>query len=994
MAMRPFTTMWADRGRRPAAAAARATTGAARIDAGRPFSGTCGAGRVEWLLVAAISCATLATAAEPDFVRDVRPLLAKHCLTCHSGELAKSGLRLDVKARAFAGGDGHGPAILPGRADESPLVQFARGDDPAMRMPPADADAEPVPPAGIATLAAWVNAGARWPDGVDTAQVADRLDHWAFRPVVRHDPPAVRAAGWPRNDVDRFILARLESEGLAPAPEAHQRDWLRRVHFDLVGLPPAPEEVDRFLADTAADAHDRVVEKLLASPRHGERFAQHWLDVVRYADTHGYEVNTERPNAWPYRDWCIAAFNADMPYDRFVREQIAGGPRGSEASTGFLVTAAVLLPGQIGADDVSKRAARQDALADIVMNTSDTVLGLSIGCARCHDHKFDPVTQRDYYALQACFAGVEYGERMLETPAAAALRAEHDAARRRIEEIDRELPRFAPLARGGHVRPAVVAALNVDRFAPVTARRLRLTILDTNSLEPCIDELEVFDTQGRNVALAAAGGVPAASGSLVTAGVHELAHVNDGQYGNGRSWMAATRKDGWVTIEFAEPATIDRIVWGRDRTGKFTDRVPVAYRIEVSAAAGADDAAGWTLVADATDRVAFGGKPAAGETGGGEGGGLSADERQAVAGLEVERKRLDERVRIAVRDTRVFAGSFRPPDPVHLLHRGDAEQRKEELAPASPAAFAELVPPVGLATDAPEPERRAALAAWLTDPAHPLTSRVIVNRVWQWHFGTGLVDTPNDFGRNGSRPSHPELLDWLADEFVARGWSIRHLHRLIVLSSTYRQAATATAAGLARDADDRLLWRFPPRRLEAEMIRDAMLAVSGRLNLEMGGRGFDLFRSRGGLTGFPPIERFEAGGRRRMIYAHRIRMEKDDVFGAFDCPDAGQSMARRRQSTTPIQALNLFNSPFTLDEAAAFAARVEREIDGDVDRGDAAGGPDAERVRRQVERAFTLAFARPPDAAEADAAGRVVREHGLATLCRVIFNTNEFLFLP
>jgi hypothetical protein len=302
---------------------------------------------------------------------------------------------------------------------------------------------------------------------------------------------------------------------------------------------------------------------------------------------------------------------------------------------------------------------------------------------------------------------------------------------------------------------------------------------------------------------------------------------------------------------------------------------------------------------------------------------------------------------------------------------------------------------VSLATASPEEERRAALAVWLTDPAHPLTPRVIVNRVWQWHFGTGLVDTPNDFGRNGSQPTHPELLDWLAGEFVARGWSLRHLHRLIVLSATYRQSAAATAAGLARDADDRLLWRFPPRRLEAETIRDAMLAVSGRLDLTAGGRGFDLFRSRGGLSGFVPIERFEPAGRRRMIYAHRIRMERDDVFGAFDCPDAGQSTARRRQSTTPIQALNLFNSPFTLDEAAAFAARVAADTGA---AGDAAGAaPQAEGeelARRRVERAFRLAFSRAPDAAETEAAARVVREHGLPALCRVLFNTNEFLFLP
>ena len=933
------------------------------------------------------TAAAAARADGPDFVRDIRPLLDTHCVSCHSGELPKGGLRLDIKARAFSGGEGYGAAVVPGRADESPLVRFARGDDPDMRMPPDDSGVEPIPAAGIAMLTAWVDAGAPWPDGVDAASEVDRMDHWAFAPVVRADPPAVRDVDWPRGDIDRFIRARLEAEGLAPAPAADRRTWLRRVSFDLVGLPPDPERVAAFEADEAPDAHERVVEELLASPRYGERYGQHWLDVVRYADTHGYEVNTERPNAWPYRDWCIAAFNTDMPYDRFVREQIAGGPPGTEASTGFLVTAAVLLPGQIGQDDASKRAARQDALADIVVNTSDAILGLTVGCARCHDHKFDPITSRDYYALQAFFAGVEYGERMLETPEAVALRAEHAAARARLEAIDRELPRIQPLARAGHVRPSLSAAMNVDRFAPVRARRLRFTILDTNTLEPCIDELEVYDEQGRNVALASAGAKASASGSIVTAKVHDLAHVNDGRYGNSSSWMADTRRDGWVVIEFPEEVTIDRVVWGRDRTKKFTDRLAVAYRIEVAAAG--DDAA-WTPVADSTDRVAFGAKPA-----GGEGvTGLSPDEARWRDDLEAEKGRLEQRVQAASRDMRVFAGSFTSPHPVHLLHRGDPEQPREELAPRSPAAFARFLQPATPPGDAPERARRAALADWLVARANPLPARVMANRIWQWHFGTGLVDTPNDFGRNGSRPSHPELLDWLADEFVSSGWSIKHLHRLIVLSSTYRQASTATSAGLAADADARLLWRFPPRRLEAETIRDAILAVSGRLNLAMGGRGFDLFASRGGLSGYPPIEHFDAAGRRRMVYAHRIRMEKDDVFGAFDCPDAGQSMARRRQSTTPIQALNLFNSPFTLDEAAAFAARVEADVAaGERGRQDGADVA-ADRVSAWIDRAYALAFARLPDAAERSLVEPIVRAHGLPMLCRVLFNANEFLHLP
>jgi len=922
-----------------------------------------------------------ARADAPDFVRDIRPLLEKHCASCHAGDQAKSGLRLDIKAAAFKGGDGWGPAIVPGKADESPLVQFARGDDPDMRMPPAESDVPPVAPADVARLVEWVNAGAVWPDGVDTATAVDKTDHWSFKPVRRPPVPSVHNATWPRNDIDRFLVARLESEGLKPSPEADCRTWLRRASFDLTGLPPTPEEVVQFVADTSSDAHERVIERLLASPRYGERYAQHWLDVVRYADTHGYEVNTERPNAWPYRDYLIAAFNADLPYDRFVREQIAGGEPGKEASTGFLVTAAVLLPGQIGADDVSKRAARQDALNDIIINTSDTILGLTVGCARCHDHKFDPVTARDYYSLQAFFAGVEYGERVLQTPEALARREELDSMRKRIVEIDHELPRYQPLARAGHRRPAVVADLNSDRITPVSARRLRFTILETNAYEACIDELEVFDSEGRNVALASAGTKSVSSGDNVTAGMHELEFINDGQYGNGRSWMAVTRTDAWVTLSFSDPVTIEQIVWGRDRTGTFKDRTATAYRIEVSAGMGDDDA--WELVADSTDRLAFGTKNED------QLAGLSEEDRATVTSLKKEKAALQSRVTVAERDSQVFAGRFRPPHPVHLLNRGDAEQRKEELSPESPVVFAGAVAPVSLAKDALEPDRRQALAGWLTDPKHPLPARVMVNRIWQWHFGTGLVDTPNDFGRNGSRPSHPELLDWLADEFVTSGWSIKHMHRLIMNSATYRQASAANPDGLAQDADSRLLWRYPPRRLEAEAVRDTMLAVSGRLNLDMGGRGFDLFKSRGGLSGFPPIETFDEKGRRRMIYAHKVRMEKEDVFGAFDCPDAGQSMARRRQSTTPIQALNLFNSPFTIEESQAFAARIEAELAKEPP-----STADAEPVRRQIDRAFQLAYARSPDAVEASSAEAVVREHGLPTLCRVIFNSNEFLFVP
>ncbi|MFM8469237.1 MAG: DUF1549 and DUF1553 domain-containing protein [Limisphaerales bacterium] len=804
---------------------------------------------------------------------------------------------------------------------------------------------------------------------------AEPRDLWAFKPVANPSPPAMKDKAWPRNDVDRFILARLEEKGLRPSPATGRATWLRRVALDLTGLPPTPERVAAFVDDSRADAFERVVDELLGSPRYGERWAQHWLDVVRYADTHGFEVNTERPNAWPYRDYVIRAFNQDTPYDRFIREQIAGDALGQDSATGFLVTASVLLPGQIGADEPSKRLARQDSLDEIVMNIGQTFLGLSVGCARCHDHKFDPISQRDYYAMQGFVAGVEYGDRELRTPEAEAARAEEKRLTVQVAEIERQLARFVPLAKSGGERPPVNARMNIDRFAPVTAKRVRFTIKATKSLEPCIDELEVFDIAGTNVALASTGTTVTASGSNVSADRHELRFVNDGRYGNSRSWMSNEKGRGWVVVEFPSEHTIDRVVWGRDREEKFTDRLATNYVIEVADAAGE-----WRMVADATDRAKF--EPGKATAPVFSTAGLSAADAAEATRLQQERKALEAKIKSLEPGQRAFAGKFRAPDTIRLLYRGDPEQPKEEIPPAVLSALGKLQ----LAKDTAEQARRTGLADWIASPQNPFTARVMVNRIWQGHFGTGLVETPSDFGRNGARPSHLELLDWLATEFVRSGWSVKHMHRLIVLSATYRQGGVQSSVSSKHtraqelDSDVRLLWRFPSRRLEAETIRDAMLAVSGRLDPKMFGRGFNLFAQRGGLSGFTPVETYSGDGLRRMIYAHKVRREREAVFGSFDCPDAGQSTARRRESTTPIQALNLFNSRFTLEESGALAARVQQEA--------------GDSPVKQIRRAYQLALGRAPDAGELADAAPAVREHGLATLCRALFNSNEFLFLP
>jgi mono/diheme cytochrome c family protein len=934
----------------------------------------------------ALSLLTIPASAIPiDFVRDVRPIFEAHCYDCHSGDKRKSGLRLDVKAAALKGGDNHGPDIIPGKAAESPLIHFLTTTNKDEVMPPKGG---PLSEKDIAILTAWVNEGAAWPDGVDTVTLKDPGDHWSFKPLSEPEVPGFKfqVSSSPKpsiegklgtsnlkletNPIDHFIETALKKNDLDFSPPADPSAWLRRVTFDLTGLPPTPGELEAFLKDDRPDARDRIVDALLDSPRYGERWAQHWLDVVRYADTHGFEVNTERPNAWPYRDYVIEAFNADTPYDRFIREQIAGDAFGKDAATGFLVTASVLLPGQIGKDEPSKRLARQDSLDEIVMNIGQTFLGLSVGCARCHDHKFDPISAKDYYAMQAFVAGVEYADRDLGTPEAEAARAEVKRLTARQADIDKALAAFVPLAGSGVDRPMINARENADRFAPVKAKRVRFTILATNNLEPCLDELEVFNTDGANVGLDSAGAKRTSSGNIGVAERHELRFLNDGRYGNSRSWMGSEIGKGWVELEFAQEETIERVVWGRDREGKFTDRLATDYRIEVG-----DSSGKWIFVADAGDRRKFdpAGDKAAEKV---SLNGLNPDEAAKAAPLLKEKSANEGKIRAANNAQKVFAGKFREPDDIHLLNRGDPEQPQDLVVPAVLSTFGDLALP----QETPEQKRRLALADWIANPNNPLTARVMVNRIWQGHFGRGIVPTPSDFGNNGMPPSHPELLDWLAAEFIRSGWSVKHLHRLIVLSRTYGQSSGTHPDGIAKDVDVRLIWRYPSRRLEAEAIRDSMLAVSGKLNLKMYGVGYNLFDQRGGLSGFNPVESFTEQGQRRMIYAHKVRRESEAVFGAFDCPDAGQSTAVRIESTTPIQALNLFNSRFTLDLAAAFAERVAKEA--------------GDEPARQIARAYEIALNRLPDAEEIREIEPVVREHGLATLCRALYNSNEFLFVP
>ncbi len=914
-----------------------------------------------------------ASQSKVDFVRDIQPVIAKNCYPCHGPDQQKGGLRWDSKEIALKGGRS-GPVIVPGDSASSRVIRMVAGLEEDMVMPKKG---DRLTAAQIGLLRAWIDQGASWPEGADPKLEASEL-FWSLKPPVRVNPPPIKHHDLAEGVIDQFIEARLEKDGLALSPPAGRRALIRRMSLDLTGLPPAPEEVQSFIEDKDPRAVEKLADRLLASPRYGERWARHWLDVVRFAESHGYEMNQPRPNAWPYRDYVIRSFNEDKPYDRFVLEQLAGDTLGADEATGFLVG---------GPDDQVKspdeqltKQQRADELHDMVSTTGSAFLGLTVGCARCHNHKFDPISQKDYYSMQAVFAGVNHADRAWRRPGGEKRREERETAQNSLQALERELERFEPVAslaqtEGGEIqphRPAVNARRDVDRFAPIRARWLRFTIEATTGDEPCLDEIEVYthENPARNVALASAGAKVSASGTLPNFDIHKLEHLNDGRYGNSRSWISNEKGRGWVQIEFEQPCEIHRVVWGRDREGKFTDRLASRYRIEV-----AEDTNRWTTVATSVDRRPYRAEPNPGE--GYTADGMAPPEAAKLREL-LERKRgLQTRLAELSVEPMVYAGKFENPPPSYKLYRGDPMQPREQV---SPGGISEIQPVFQLSTNAPESERRLSLARWICDPRNPLTARVIVNRLWHYHFGKGIVNTPSDFGQMGDRPSHPELLDWLACELVANGWHLKPIQRLIVLSRAYRQSSDQNLQAMRLDAGDRFLWRFAPQRLEAEEIRDAILATSGKLDLRPGGPGFDVFEPNSNYVRvYTAKEDYGPAEWRRMVYQFKPRMQQDGVFGAFDCPDGAQITPRRNNSITPLQALNLLNSNFILQQCRFLAQRLEHETGASVDA--------------QVARAYALAFGRPPSAGEAAAAAAFIQREGLTAFCRALFNANEFIFV-
>ncbi len=919
-----------------------------------------------------------------DFEREIVPVFVKRCAACHGGNDSAGGLNLLTPATAFKAGDSQQHGIVAGDSGRSQVIARIEAGE----MPPKG-HGGPVTPAELASLRRWIDAGATWPAERQLSPfefTTDRRagsDWWSLQPLRKPSVPEVKDHSWARTPIDRFILAELERRGIQPAEVADRVTFVRRAKLDLLGLPPTPDEVDAFVSDESPQAFENLIDRLLASPHYGERWGRHWLDIVRFGESHGFEMNQLRPNAWPYRDYVIQSFNADKPYAEFIREQLSGERDAHDVATSFLVAGPF---DQVKSPNVELTLSqRQAELDDIVSTTITTFLGLTVNCAKCHDHKFDPISQQDYYALQAIFSGVQHGERPIESvdnrkslEKQRQLKAELAQVEKARQQLLDQVLKAVQVAEPGDKqargkRPRVDPLGNTETFAPVLARYVRFTILATNSAEPCLDEFEVYTTEpeSRNVALASTGAKATSSGVFANGKnpIHQLRHLNDGHYGNAKSWISNESGRGWVQVELAQPTVISKVQWARDREGRYKDRLPTRYQLEVAV-----EFDKWTRVASSDDRESFTGSTDSKAI-------MDRMNDEQIAKYNVLQGQIESLgAAIAqVKPQMAYSGRFAESNPpTYRLYRGEPLQKRELVGPG---AIASVHPPLKLSAQATEHDRRRALADWIADERHPLTARVMVNRIWHYHFGQGLVLNPSDFGFHSGQPSHPELLDWLAQAFLAHGGRSKPIHRLIMLSAVYRQSSRNPTPASAQDGGNRLLWRYPARRLEAEVIRDSILATSGELNLTMGGPGFDLFEPNSNYVKvYTPKQSFGPAEQRRLIYQQKPRMQSDGTFGMFDCPDSSQSVPRRNVSTTALQSLALFNSPFTMQQAEAFAERVRRES--------------SQVVADQVRRAFALAFSRSPTSDEQRAALLLVEREGLAALGRALFNTNEMIFLP
>ncbi len=959
------------------------------------------------------------TAVAVDFDKEVRPLLKDHCVECHGLKKQKGELRLDAKNFAFKGGH-DGVAIKPGDSAGSPLFQRLISTDDDQRMPPKG---EPLSAAQTQVIKAWIDAGAAWPESAEDklATTDKRLEHWAWQAVRASHPDA---------SIDSLIGKELAAHGLRPSPEADRRTLIRRLSFDLLGLPPTPEETAGFMADASTDAYEHLVDRMLASPHYGERWARHWLDIAHYADTHGFERDKLRENAWRYRDYVIEALNNDKPYDQFLREQIAGdvikpNEEAATIATGFLAAGPWDFVGQAETKSPTlKRAARADDLDDMITQVMTSTCAVSINCARCHDHKLDPISQKEYYSLWAVFAGTRRGDREIESEAGRQVKAERVRMSQEVDKLTRSLFELgsggldlADFVGGGDGLGKGVKGMGIDArtgLAKVDGTGF-LTDIKPNEFVPSklryVDGV-VIPGGGQEVVISSTGlKTPKISKTSASAWdairngpvrSQDSTEINGVNYNTPGHSLLGLHANAAITFDLrairkasGERQALFHAVAGYGGNAKshadvqvFLDGKPVFSRMKLKAGDGAAidfdvpvAASFLTLMATdggdgiGHDQVFFGDPRLQIQA---PGGGQGAQAKQ-LAVLTQQRTELQNKLKALPAPPKVYAVVPDTVQPVSLLRRGDPEQPADPVPPGTISCLAGMKAALGDDTT-PEGERRKHLAEWIANPSNPLTRRVIVNRLWHHHFGAGIVDTPSDFGLGGNKPSHPELLDWLAEELLHNGWSLKHMHKLMVMSATYRQGSATNQAAAAVDAANRLLWRMNPRRLEAESMRDAVLTVTGSLNPAMGGPGYRDFNY---TEAYAPIYDYitadSADLWRRSIYRFVVRTTVQPLMTTLDCPNPANLTPARIVTTTALQSLALMNNDFMLRQAGHFAERLQHDAGADLGM--------------QVRRAFALAFAREPGADEAAAAVTFIKTDGLFAFCRMLLNANEFAYI-
>lgn len=957
----------------------------------------------------------------------VSAIFARHCVRCHNDIDREGDFSLESEASLLESGfveaGGRSSHLLK-------VIASTEGDPPTM---PKEAD--PLRESDVDQIADWIESGADWPDNVRIEEHVSDFDWWSFKKIVRPDVPSTDS--WNGNPIDAFVQRKLTEKGLRHSGPADRQTMIRRLTYDLTGLPPTPDEVRSFLADDGPDAYEKLVGRLLDSRHYGERWARHWLDVVKYADTCGYDKDKLRPNAWPYRDYVIRSFNEDKPYGRFVQEQVAGdvlfpGEPDGVLGLGFIAAGPWDFIGHVEVPEakIDGKVARNLDRDEMVSNTLNTFCSVTIQCARCHNHKFDPFTQEHYYGLQAIFSAVDRAERPydldpeiekrrrsltrqlkdartkqqeLKSEIAAAGGAPLASLVKRIESLRKKQSTKKDAAFGYH--SAIVSAQDQAKWVQIDLGRD--VALEKVILHPCHDDFAGigagfgFPIRFR-VEMSTGGFVEDDFKAGIATRVHEQSDADLANPGleplvldvGGKSYRfirvtatkLAQRSNDYI-FAMAELEAIDKSGKNVAEASRVTslDSIEAPTRwarqnlVDGKWARPGDPEASRQLAEAESQRAEIHSRIFTAER--------KSREKQLADDIAAKQKQLNSlptgKMVYAAATEFKTQGNFKPtggkPRPVFLLHRGNVQQPKQAVSPRTlPLSSSDEQV---MSVDSIESDRRAELARWLTSKDNPLVWRSIVNRVWQHHFGQGLVETPNDFGRMGALPTHPELLDWLACEFRDGRQSFKQLHRLIVTSSVYRQSSRHDEQNAAIDSGNRYLWRMSRRRLEAEEIRDSILAVSGKLDPTMGGPGFYLFKLEK-TTHSPHYEyhKFDPAdpaSHRRSVYRFIVRSQPDPYMTTLDCADSSQSTPKRVETLTSLQALSLLNNRFHLEMAARFADRL-------AETGDTSA---------QIDRAMMLIVGRQPTDPERAELSAYADEHGMKNLCRMMFNFSEFLFL-